>query len=65
MKNNNQIEDFWFKLNVLHQHLGNEYIWFVIQKKKELLNNYNIDSGTDYADHIFNIAELLDFYNGN
>ena len=59
------VKDLWFKLNILHQTIADLYCGFDQKKKKDLEIEFNIDSGTDYADHIFNNAELLDFYNGH
>jgi len=59
------MKELWFKLNLLYQELANLYREFSSKKHQELLEDFNISSGTDYADHIFNNAELLNFYNGN
>ena len=55
----------WEKLDVLHAELQDNYYNFSKKKMKGLEDSYNIDCGLDYADHIFAIADLLNFYNGN
>jgi hypothetical protein len=57
--------EIWYSLDILHKQLADNYFGFSREKKKDLEIEFNIDCGTDYADHIFNNAECLDFYNGN
>jgi hypothetical protein len=54
------MKDLWFKLNLLHQELVNLYRAFSLKRRQEFLKDFNISSGTDYAGHIFNKAELED-----
>lgn len=59
------LKTLWDKLNHLHFQLGDDYYHFSRKKIKELKDNFAIDCGTDYADYLFNDADLLDFYNGH
>jgi hypothetical protein len=62
---NRPIKNLWFKLNILHQNISNDYLGFTSKIKQNLFVDFNIDCGTDYADLLFNRAKILDFYNGN
>ena len=48
----------WKVVHDLWETLAKEYIKFNNRYKKELLENYNIDCGTDYANYIFNSLNI-------
>lgn len=50
--------DKWIKTHKLWEELTKHYYQFPLKFKKELEEDYNIDSGTDYANYIFAIGEL-------
>ena len=50
--------DSWLNIHELWQELAEHYYNFSLKFKKELERNYNIDSGTDYANYMFYVGEI-------
>jgi len=50
--------DKWVKINDMWEEIAEGYYNFSLGYKKELFNNFNIDSGTDYANYILNIGNI-------
>ena len=60
MNNNNIVKAFdkWIKINDMWEAIAESYYHFSMSYKKELFNNFNIDSGTDYANYILNTGNI-------
>jgi len=50
--------DNWKQLNDMWNEIADNYYAFSQKKKNELYDKFNIDSGHDYADYIFNIGNI-------
>ena len=48
----------WNKLSKMFNEISDSYYRFPMKYKKELERNFNIDSGTDYANYIFAIGNI-------
>jgi len=48
----------WDKTNQAWNEIANSYFGFTRKYRKQLFENYNIDSGTDFANYIFNIGDI-------
>jgi len=48
----------WLKIHKMWEELAEHYYQFSLKFKRKLKENYNIDSGTDYANYIFAIGEI-------